>query len=260
MLTGEFRQLDADEERDLALLRPRVPGCRGFLAAFEASPPWREWLASDARRRLIESCVPWAWRVAAGAGCPALGDDRFGVAMLALCRAVDRFEPAKGRLTTYVDRTVVNEVRRAAAAERTLVRVPEFVQRRVRELDGGVPGPPRSPSIDGLVPLARVALAPARRDLGDDEAGRASPWDRVPDPRAGPDDDPPDAVARLRAAIGRLAPEQAAVVRLYHFGDAPDPPPQRRVAEALGVSRQAVQQRLDAAYCRLRRELARPAP
>src|SRR5690349_8963705 len=96
---GHRRRLTAAEERELVAARPPRPAARPRAwRAAEPDPAWRRWLASDERRVLIESNIPLALKVAGRARRTVLGEDAVGLAMLALCRAVDGFDPERGRL------------------------------------------------------------------------------------------------------------------------------------------------------------------
>jgi len=78
-----------------------------------------------AREALIESSIPWTIQIARSySDSMILADDFVGAALLGLCEAVDRFNPAFGtRLTTYAYFRVRKRIRELFPL-RSVVRVP----------------------------------------------------------------------------------------------------------------------------------------
>jgi RNA polymerase sigma factor (sigma-70 family) len=89
----------------------------------------------EARRKLIESQIPWM-RKLAGKACrkPEHLDDLTQVAMLALIESLDDFDPARSRLTTYVVRPAFWRMRRARQQLDTIVHRPCNRQPKYAEL------------------------------------------------------------------------------------------------------------------------------
>jgi RNA polymerase sigma factor (sigma-70 family) len=228
---GPIRRLTAGEEYDLA--------CRARAGD------------GGARKTLIESNIPLAIRIGSKFLRSRLGEDAVSVAMVGLCRGVDYFDPAKGKLSTYVARTIFNEIFRAIRAECPIVHVPEDLQKLARAIDAGRPATPRWPGELVLLPAARAGMAATSR-LG----GPGGHDPALPPARERPD---ADELARLRAAVAGLPPDLAATVRLYFLagaGDGDDHPSLAEVGKRLGIGKKACQMRLASALARLRRALA----
>jgi RNA polymerase sigma-B factor len=84
----------------------------------------------DERRRLIEAHLPLVGRLATRfAGRGERADDLAQVGALAVVRAVDRRDPARGELHAYVARCVEGEMRRHLRDRASVVRLP----RRARQ-------------------------------------------------------------------------------------------------------------------------------
>ena len=110
-----------------------------FREKLDYCPPTREEEAAlcrlarrgdaAARKQLIENCIPWAIKLAMhyrNCGLPA--DDLVQLAMVGLCRAVDRLDPKLGRLTTYAAYYVRKEILAALSDQRSVIRVPRWHQ------------------------------------------------------------------------------------------------------------------------------------
>lgn len=110
-----------------------IRSCRFFSREEEAALAMRAKDGdADARRLLIESMLPWVVRRAliAAAKFPHVPlDDLIQNGNLGLIRAVDNFDPTKGRLSTYATLNIVQAMTHAAM-EDTLIRVPEVSQRK----------------------------------------------------------------------------------------------------------------------------------
>jgi RNA polymerase sigma-B factor len=79
----------------------------------------------DERRRLIEAHLPLVGRVAARfTGFGERREDLAQVGALALVRAIDRRDPARGELGAYVARCVEGEIRRHLRDRSSVVRIP----------------------------------------------------------------------------------------------------------------------------------------
>jgi RNA polymerase sigma-B factor len=83
----------------------------------------------DERRRLIEAHLPVVGRLAARlAGRGERVDDLTQVGALAVVRAVDRRDPARGELGAYVARCAEGEMRRHLRDRASVVRLPRRAQ------------------------------------------------------------------------------------------------------------------------------------
>lgn len=79
---------------------------------------------AEAREQLILSVVPWGIRIANRYhNGPAGPDEAISDAMIGVIKAVDRFEPERGRLTTLVEYCVRTEIWRNSPSHR-LIRIP----------------------------------------------------------------------------------------------------------------------------------------
>jgi len=82
-----------------------------------------------AKHQLTLSCLPWAVEHGKRFGNSMDPDDRLSAAMEGLVRAVDTFNPGKGRLTTLVAKCVQNTI----LAERVQINGPSRVGQILRD-------------------------------------------------------------------------------------------------------------------------------
>jgi len=175
---------------------------------------------ADERRRLIEAHLPLVGSVAARfAGLGERTDDLTQVGAVALVRAIDRRDPARGRLGAYVARCVEGEIRRHLRDRASVVRLPRRA-RREGATGAAVPLPE-----DGV-----EAVAPAL----DEEL-----LDRT----------------LVAAAARALDPRERELVLLRFFCDLT----QAEIAAELGVSQAHVSRLLDGAMAKMRRRLEGPS-
>lgn len=241
-VSARFRRLSAEEERALVAQR-------------EALGP-AAWRRSEARRTLIECHIPWANRVAGEWPDRRLGPDRFGLAYVELCVAVDTFEPGRGRIKTYSRRVIANRLWRASAAWSRVIDVPFEVQDHVRARRRDPDAAPRHRSMDRLVPRARRAMATASLDAGPGRETRE--WAERALAVAGPRPDPvAERVWEAMEELEREEPAFAQAVRLRFLEDGGGLS-YAEVAGRLGVGRDAVEYRMERAYRKLRRILGTP--
>jgi RNA polymerase sigma factor (sigma-70 family) len=200
-------------------------------------------------------------------------DDLSQEAAIGLLLAADRYRPGKGTaFTTYALPWIRHCLQRATQRDGTVPRIPAHMQRvaarlvTARDRLGAELG--RSPSTREIARAARVPLRTAHRllaILAGTTSLDARIWEdgrnqtTVADRLASPEPDPADVAARrdtqdrVRAALARLPePDRAIVAR--HFGIGAAPAPLREIASSLGISRQAVHQRLARALRALRRD------
>ena len=236
---GRVDRLSADEERALA---------RAAKAGDQS-----------ARERMVLSNVPLALKVARewSGGRDDRLDRYAGAALFGLVRAVDGFDPGRGfRLSTYVGQSVRFYLERASREEGPLIHVPVYLQDVIARVDAG-----RSPS--GRAHGTRAALFEfGRRALAQAAVGwsglvNGDPLGEVED-EAPADDELPYGVSpgRLHAAIDRLPPHQAQVIRARFFHSQDGPPTCETVASRLGLTRSAVSLRERTALAALREMLA----
>lgn len=244
-------------EEMMGLFALRVPRYVGTPGAYAA------WL--EARNRVVASFLPLAMAEALKVRRRIDPEDAMQGAVLGLIRAAEKFDPARGvKFITYAAWWARQGAGRTADDDGRLVHVPAHVQdlvRRVRR--GGDPGV--GPAGRGWPPGA-MAAAEAAMGLG--PSGSPVPLHLAPDGQvpALPDDgaareaaeDAAAAAVRVRAAMRRLAPIEAQVVRLCHGLEDGRRRSQLEVGRALGISQQRVHSIVTVALRRLRASLGVP--
>jgi RNA polymerase sigma factor (sigma-70 family) len=159
-------------------------------------------------------------------------DDLAQAATIGLMRAIEKYDPGRGlALATLGAYWTRQGIEREVEDRGTTIRVPNYLHSRA--------GAAATPEYRGAARRAR-----SMRSLERDEGLDGRPLrESVPD-RSGPqglDLDDRAAIGRVRAAIGRLAPRHAAVLRLRYPLDGGR---ERSYAEAgadLGISQQGAQ-------------------
>jgi RNA polymerase sigma-B factor len=208
-----------------------------------------------ARSRVIEAHLPLVASIArryAGGAEPL--DDLVQVGTIGLIKAVDRFDPDRGRpLPAFAAPVIEGEIRHHLRDAARPVRRP----RPLHELDGRVRAAERDVAAAGRRDPSTAELA---RELGTTEAAVAEAIRSRPAPadaRAAVYDGAADlerSEARVLLADGWtvLDDRQRDVLELRYFRDLT----QAEIAEAMGVSQAQVSRLIAGALTRLRRKLA----
>ena len=207
---------------------------------------------------VLDQCKAWAGPMARGVArnSAAEGDDLSQVALLAVMRALERYDPEVGPFEPYARVTLAGEVRHYLRATEWALRVPRRLQEGYREVakarddaDGETLSDEQLGVITGLDPEDVRAVSGLRR--------RAQSLQSMPaaadrcltstdiDLEAVPD------VADLDLALARLGPDARRLIELYYFQDMP----QRDVAQLMGTNQVRVSRLLSQALVGLRRQL-----
>jgi RNA polymerase sigma factor (sigma-70 family) len=215
-----------------------------------------------------------------GRGMPL--EDLVQEGMSGLLRAVDSYDPARGRLTTYARFWIERSIKRALINQPHTIRRPLHVSREVgallttardlearlgrkataEELAAALHVPRRR--VDSLRTLLCEPVALETRDQENDPAG---PLAFVPDPKA---TDPLRAITQrekleeLTEALGRLGPREREVIeRRFGTNGYATGWSLQEIGERLGVSRERARKIEYGALRKLRRilcpDLAKPA-
>lgn len=207
LIDGDYRRLTREEERELALERPRL------------GP--EAWKTSEARRTLIECNIPWAKKLAKTRGNRRMGWDKWGVAFLGLVKAVDAFDPAKGRITTLAERVIRNDLRRAWMDYNARIHVPENVRQYIDDIKAGREPKVRRPGLLDSVPYAKAAMSVWSIERPMTRHGQnwteELVWRDDTRPGGASDAQEFDDIQRLYRAIDKLPAELAEIVRMHHF-------------------------------------------
>lgn len=177
-----------------------------------------------AREQLILSVVPWGIQVAvrhcSGGGSQ---DDAVSDAMVGVIKAVDGFEPDRGRLTTLVAYCVRTEIWRNSPSHQ-LIRIPNTAMKD---------SPSRTAKTAKLV---YAALRPHSLNGGDVDHGNLLPASEEIDPAARLET--ADECSRAWKALATLSPRYRKVIilRVMHGWKLAD------VGEVIGVTRERVRQ------------------
>ena len=190
---------------------------------------------------------------------------------IGLLRAIDRFEPARGlRLSTYATWWVRQAINRAVANQGRTIRLPTYVQDRVRQLShiahtleqslGRAPTDAELAKRLAVTPadiqsLRAAAVPVVSLDDSLSEADDESPLEQLEDTQVTPVD---ELIARhlLREAMERALEElparHAEVVRMRYGLDGDPPRTLQAIAQKLSLSRERVRQIERDAFSRLR--------
>ncbi len=88
----------------------------------------------EARIRLIESYMPLVKSIAFGYnGCGVDVKDLFQQGMMGLCKAVDKYQPGRGRLGAFARHFISGEIRCYLNKEQTLLHLPSPLRRSVNK-------------------------------------------------------------------------------------------------------------------------------
>jgi RNA polymerase sigma factor (sigma-70 family) len=178
-------------------------------------------------------------------------DDLAQAATLGLMRAIEKYDPGRGlALSTLATFWTRQGVEREVEDRGTTIRVPNYLHSRA--------GAAATPEYRVAARLARSVRSLERDDGPDGRPLRES----VPD-RSGPsglDLDDRAILARVRAAIGGLAPRHAAVLRMRFGLDGGRGKTHREVAAVVGVTPEGVRQIESRALAALRLSLGVEPP
>lgn len=180
-------------------------------------------------------------------------DDLVQEGQLGLIRACERFDPARGcKFSTYAMPWVEHFVQRAVQDQSAFVRVPVYIQQRVR--NGDRPDTPGLSDKQRDAIAAAIHLSTAKVARSSDLAAKSLALadlalDRVSD---APDADEVNEV--VRAILGLDSRLQRVLRLLYGLGGNKPMLP-REVAGKLGISRERVRQLRNEALDLLRRRL-----
>ena len=213
------------------------------------------------KAEVVHRCGDWSAALARGVarGSRAEADDLGQVALLAVARALDRYDPARGRFEPYARATVAGEVRHYLRATVWPIHVPRSLQDAYRALaverdenatPGGA-GVSSSPGRCGLAPDATAAVvSQLRHTVPLETTGDAvESWTTLAEVDARLET-APDRLD-LRVALYAIPELDREVVDLLFFEELS----QRAVAEKLGISQAQVSRIAARALERLRRQL-----
>lgn len=118
-------ELYAETERHIAV----TP-----LLSVEAEQACARKCTAEARLRLIESHMPLVKSIAFGfKGCGVDVKDLFQQGMLGLCKAVDKYQPGRGRLGAFARHFISGEILCCLNKEQTLFHLPSPLRRSVNK-------------------------------------------------------------------------------------------------------------------------------
>ena len=209
---------------------------------------------------VLHQCKAWAGPMARGVArnSAAEGDDLSQVALLAVMRALERYDPEIGPFEPYARVTLAGEVRHYLRATEWALRVPRRLQEGYREVAkarddaaGESLSDEQLGLITGLDPEDVRAVSGLRRRAQSLQSMPATAGDRCLtstdiDLEAVPD------VADLDQALAGLGPDARELIELYYFQDMS----QRDVAQQMGTNQVRVSRLLNQALVGLRRQLA----
>ncbi len=199
--------------------------------------------ALEAREQLILSCLPWAFKISKRYWNRSLPtEDIAQYAMWGIIEAVETFDPARGRLTTWASWHVRKRIKHGIANDAYAVRLPQNVF-----YDGKRTSAACREKADTVRKGVRCIDV---LDQGEDEALQYEDSTAV-------DADEADWVRSRREqverAMGSLDERQQEVIRLRYQGMT-----LRAVGKELGVSRERVRQVQVVAMEKLRTSLQQP--
>jgi RNA polymerase sigma-B factor len=232
---------------------------------------WRRTGRRELRNELVEMHIGLAIHIARRFDRgPRRDEDIEQVALLALVKAVDRFDPGRGvPFAAFAGRTIEGELKRYFRDATWAMQVPRSAKElhlSVRAaIDKLTAALGRSPTVDEVAASLEVSRDDVLLGLGATEVRAMGSLDATPDDgspagaRLADDDDAGfeavddrDAVAGL---LEQLPPRERTIVELRFYGGLS----QSQIAERLGISQMHVSRLLRATFERLR-ELALTPP
>lgn len=220
----------------------------------------------DARRRLISANLGWVITLARRAHPGSVSiDELLQAGVIGLLLAVEHFDPARGRFTTYATFLVRQEIHRAledaGPGLRLRLRVRQeaaqvhAARQELRPLLGRTASPPEIAAVTGLSVAAVQRVMPLGASPVSLDAGDRSVEAALEDPDARVEE---EVMAKARAAaarvlLGALTPHQQKVVRLRFGLDDGEERNRAEVGRMLSVSRERVRQIEVEALARLKR-------
>ena len=185
----------------------------------------------DARHQLILSCIPFAIRIATKrVRNHGMRDDIYSAAMLGLIRAVDSFDPSRGRLTTVVARVIQNGIYRDAGRHTGTVSLPSSISKSM------------TPETQKQFAMASIG-ATSIQDIPTNHRGLLTPEHPADDI----DDDEKEAMHQWIETC--LSEREREVIQARLDGKK-----LREVGESLGVSRERVRQIEETAIAKLKQK------
>lgn len=216
----------------------------------------------DARDSLIESHLPLVRSLARRYARPGAElEDLVQVGSVALVRASDRFDPAKGvAFATFATPRIEGEIRHHLRDRSTALRIPRPLQnlsREIRRRQGELTTSlGRAPTVAEVAEALNADPAEVEQALAADEAREAVPLPVDDHGTGGPAreatvDDSDDRLI-IAAAVRELDERERQIVYLRFHADQTE----RQIAQELGISQAQVSRLLAGALAKLRRSLA----
>jgi RNA polymerase sigma factor (sigma-70 family) len=243
---------------DVPLKLPLLSGDEETRLLAEARPPYAPDVLHAARHRLVLHNLLLAVHVVRkyfGHALAVLGEDLIEEAYCALIEAVDGYKPDRGpdgkavRFNTYAMPFIWGYLKSFVKDHGYLIRVPRYLYQR-HDLYSDEDDPEERETVRRAKAIVRASFV----GFGDDEHSEYGFVPGVPDPCLEYDrrDEQWAATARVGSLLAGLGEPDADVIRRV-FGVGREAQPKTQAARDLGVTKQAVDKRLDVAMKRLKR-------
>ena len=256
------RPLPEHEGDDIAVSRRAVGSgrFRNRRTLQESAEMFCRTRAPKLMEEVLDQCRAWAGPMARGVArnSAAESDDLGQVALLAVMRALERYDPEVGPFEPFARVTVAGEVRHYLRATEWSLRVPRRLQEGYREVAkardeaaGEALSEQQLGEITGLGPVDVRAVSGLRRRAQSLQSMQAAVGDRCLSSTDTDLESVPE-IADLDLALDELGEDARRLIDLYYFQDLS----QRDVAQLLGTNQVRVSRLLNQAVVGLRRELS----